>query len=84
MKPSTRKIYSPEIKTLWNNLRQLYDKRTELDPKFLFNKMAFKIINYLKKKLLPPYKTFIFEEQPCRKRLVKQSNVGSMKRRRKM
>src|SRR6185369_1609482 len=28
---------------LWNDLRQLYGKRTELDPNFSFNKMAFEI-----------------------------------------
>ena len=50
MKPSTHKIYSPEIETLWNDLRQLYDKRTELDPKFSFNKMAFEIYKLLEEK----------------------------------
>ena len=39
MKPSANKIYSPDVETL----RQLYDKRTESDPKFSFNKMAFEI-----------------------------------------
>ena len=29
------------ISTLWNNSRQLYDKRTNLNPKSFINKMAF-------------------------------------------
>ena len=37
------KIYLPEIKNLWNDLKQLYDERIKLDPKFSFNKMAFEI-----------------------------------------
>ena len=51
MKPSANKIYSADIETLWNDLRQLllYDKRTELDPNFSFNKMAFEINNLLDK-----------------------------------
>src|SRR6185436_7085676 len=40
---ATNKIYSPEIEKLWNDLKRLYDKRIKLDPKFLFNKMAFEI-----------------------------------------
>jgi hypothetical protein len=43
MKPSANKIFSPDIETLWNDLKRLYDKRTELDPKFSFNKMVFEI-----------------------------------------
>ena len=50
MKPSANKIYSPDIEKLWNDLRQLYDKRTELDPKFSFNKMAFEIYKLLEEK----------------------------------
>ena len=38
MKPTGNKIYSPDVETLWRDLRQLYDKRTESDPKFSFNK----------------------------------------------
>jgi len=49
-KPSANKIYSPVLETLWNDLRQLYDKRTELDPKFSFNKMAFEIYKLLEEK----------------------------------
>ena len=44
------KIYSSGFETLWNDLRQLYDKRTELDPNFSFNKMAFEINNLLNKR----------------------------------
>ena len=42
-KTSANKIYLPNIETLWKDLRQLYDERTESDPKFSFNKMAFEI-----------------------------------------
>ena len=52
-KPSANKIYSPDIETLWNALRQLYDKRIELDSKFSFNEMAFEISKLLNKKFLP-------------------------------
>ena len=45
----SRKIYSPDIETLWNDLRQLYDKRIESAPKFSFNKMAFEIYKLLDK-----------------------------------
>jgi len=48
-KPSANKIYSPDIETLWNALRQLYDKRIELDSKFSFNEMAFEISKLLNK-----------------------------------
>jgi len=39
-KRTENKIYSPDVETLWRDLRQLYDtdKRTESDPKFSFNK----------------------------------------------
>jgi len=30
---AANKIYSPEIETLWNDLKRLYDKRTESAPK---------------------------------------------------
>jgi len=42
-KRTENKIYSPDVETLWRDLRQLYDKRTESDPNFSFNKMAFEI-----------------------------------------
>ena len=42
-KQSINKTYSPDLEKLWNDLRQLYGKRTELDPNFSFNKMAFEI-----------------------------------------
>jgi len=48
-KPSANKIYSPDIATLWNALRQLYDKRIELDSKFSFNEIAFEISKLLNK-----------------------------------
>ena len=50
MKLSANKIFSPDIETLWNDLKQLYDKRTELDPKFSFNKMTFEIYKLLEEK----------------------------------
>ena len=40
--PTENKIYSPDVETLWD-LRQLYDKRTESDPKFSFSKMMLEI-----------------------------------------
>ena len=51
-KPSANKIYSLDIETLWNDLRQLYDKRTESDPKFLFKKMSFEIYKLLEKRAI--------------------------------
>ena len=48
-KLSANKIYSPDIATLWNALRQLYDKRIELDSKFSFNEIAFEISKLLNK-----------------------------------
>src|SRR5205085_1428572 len=42
-KRTENKIYLPDVETLWRDLRQLYDKRTESDPNFSFNKMAFEI-----------------------------------------
>jgi len=47
---AANKIYSPEIETLWNDLKRLYDKRIELNPKFSFNKMAFEIHKLLEEK----------------------------------
>ena len=49
-KRTENKIYSPDVETLWRDLRQLYDKRTESDPKFSFNKLAFEIYKLLKEK----------------------------------
>jgi hypothetical protein len=46
-KLSANKTYSPDLETLWKDLRQLYEKRSELDPKFSFNEMAFEICNLL-------------------------------------
>ena len=47
---TANKTYSPGLETLWNNLKQLYDKRIELNPKFSFNKMAFEIYQLLEEK----------------------------------
>src|SRR5207237_1649293 len=49
-KPTKNKVYSPDVETLWNALKQLYDKRTELDPKFSFNKISFEIYKLLEEK----------------------------------
>src|SRR6185312_4935961 len=78
MEPSANKIYSPDIETVWNDLRQLYDKRTELDPKFSFNKMAFEIHKLLEEKAVAAstIQNFYLRRTTRGKRLLKQSNVG--------
>ena len=82
-KPSANKIYSPVLETLWNDLRQLYDKRTELDPKFSFNKMAFEIYKLLEEKAVAAstIRNFYLRRTTPRKKTI---NVGPTKRRRKM
>ena len=84
-KPSANKIYSPDIETLWNALKQLYDKRTESDPKFSFNKMSFEIYKLLEEKAVAAstIRNFYLRRTPHGERLLRQSNVGSTKRRRK-
>ena len=47
---TAKKTYSPDLETLWNNLKQLYNKRIELNPKFSFNEMAFEIHKLLEVK----------------------------------
>jgi len=42
-KRTENKIHSPDVETLWDDLKQLYDERIKLDPKFSFNKMAYEI-----------------------------------------
>jgi len=49
-KPSANKTYSPEVETLWNDFKRLYDERIKLDPKFSFNKMAFEIYKLVEEK----------------------------------
>ena len=39
---AANKIYSPESK-LWNDLKRLYDRRTESDPKLSFDEITFEI-----------------------------------------
>ena len=46
-KLSANKIYSPEIKKLWDDLKQLYSERIKSDPKFSFNKMVLEIHKFL-------------------------------------
>ena len=41
--------YLSEIEKLWNDLKRLYDRRTESAPKFLFNEMAFETYKLLDK-----------------------------------
>ena len=37
------KKYSQEIENLWKDFKQLFDKKTELDPKFSFSEMVIEI-----------------------------------------
>ena len=84
-KQSTNKTYSPDLEKLWNDLRQLYGKRTELDPKFSFNKMAFdKLLGEGKQLQRPQYEIFTCEEQLRGKNPLWQSNLGLTKRIRKI
>ena len=73
MKPSANKIYSPDVETLWRNLRQLYDKRTESDPKFSFNKLAFEIYKLLKEKAVAAstIRNFYLRRTILRKKTIK-------------
>src|SRR5438094_7279603 len=41
------KQYSQEIENLWKDFKQLFDKKTELDPNFSFGEMAIEICELL-------------------------------------
>jgi chromosome segregation ATPase len=41
------KQYSQEIENLWKDFKQLFDKKTELDPKFSFSEMDIEICELL-------------------------------------
>jgi len=59
---SSDKKYSQEIENIWKDIKQLFDKKTKLNPNFSFSKMAIEIRELLggkgcccfhNKKLLP-------------------------------
>ena len=51
MKSRKSSIMKPSAnKPLWNDLKRLYDKRTELDPRFSFKKISFEIYKLLEEK----------------------------------
>jgi len=43
------KKYSQEIENLWKDFKQLFDKKTELNPDFSFNEMVIEIRELLGK-----------------------------------
>src|SRR4051812_350888 len=40
---TSNKKYSQEIENIWKDFKQLFDKKTELNPNFSFSKMAMEI-----------------------------------------